>query len=244
MLPRFYVPVLDPAKALTLLPPEEAHHLTRVLRLKRGDTISVFDGRGAEWRARVEWASRESVTVALLEPVAIPIPRVAVTLVQAALKGAAMDDVIRDCTMLGITTVQVVVTERTTVKAGTLAAGPDRWRRIAVASAKQCGAARLPEIADVRPFGEWLDVRRPEDCYILLEPHAAAAGMVTIRQLAHLPIPSTATLMVGPEGGWTGQERDIAIAAGCTPLSLGPMTLRADAVAVAATAALLGVWQE
>src|ERR671914_1168368 len=110
MLPRFLVPDLDSRRPDAALPRDEAHHLTRVLRLKVGDDIAVFDGRGHEFHARVASASREAVTVTLLEPViASGLPSVALTLVQSVLKAEAMDDVIRDCTMVGVQTIQPVV---------------------------------------------------------------------------------------------------------------------------------------
>ena len=77
MLPRFYAPDLDPESGSARLSPDEAHHLTRVLRLAAGDLVTVFDGRGIEWRARIAGASRESATLTLLDPVTARVPSVA-----------------------------------------------------------------------------------------------------------------------------------------------------------------------
>jgi 16S rRNA (uracil1498-N3)-methyltransferase len=92
-------------------------------------------------------------------------------------------------------------------------------------------------------FDGWLPANVPDDTYLLIEPDAAAAEMTTVRQLALLPPPSRAVLLVGAEGGWAIDERDAAIAAGARPLTLGPLTLRANAVALAASAALIAVWE-
>src|SRR5690606_12003427 len=102
MLPRFYAPDLDPDLALVALSPEEARHLTRVLRLGAGAEVSVFDGRGTEFRAEVEVAVRETVSLRLLERLPAP-PSLSVqtVVVQAVLKGSSMDDAIRDATMMG-----------------------------------------------------------------------------------------------------------------------------------------------
>jgi 16S rRNA (uracil1498-N3)-methyltransferase len=240
MAARFYVPDLKPASGVARLPTEEAHHLLKALRLEAGDIVGVFDGRGTEWRARVETASKAGVEVSLLEPVPSPRPAVDITLVQAVLKGEPMDDVVRDATMLGIAAIQPILSARTTVKAATMPSAVERWRRVALASAKQCGAARLPDIGDVTRFDEWLP-QSLQGAFLLVEPSIAVAP-VTIRHLASAPVPSRAVLLVGPEGGWTEGEHQRATAAGCTPLSLGPMTLRAAAVPLAATAALLGIW--
>lgn len=242
MRPRFLVPNLDPASRVVTLPPGEAHHLRRVLRLDTGDEIAVFDGKGTEFTARVASIERDTVTVVVVERVvATPVPGVALTLVQSVLKGEAMDDVVRDCTMVGVRAIRPVVSERTTVKASTLPKALERWRRIALASAKQCGRATLPEIHEPQAFAAWLQQPREGDTFVLVEP-SVAAGAVKARGLAARPVPDHATLVVGPEGGWTADERARAVQASCTPLSLGALTLRADAVPLAAAALLLALW--
>jgi 16S rRNA (uracil1498-N3)-methyltransferase len=240
---RFYVPDLDPNTGSARLPDDEAHHLVKVLRLEAGAVVGVFDGRGTEWRARVEKAGRDGVEVSLLDLVPSQQPAVDITLVQAVLRGEPMDDVIRDCTMAGVVAIQPILTARTSVKTSVIASAGDRWRRIALASAKQCGAARLPRIADVVRFDEWLQRGPLQSAFMLVEP-AVAATPLTIRQLAARPVPPEALLLVGPEGGWADGETERAFGAGCTPLSLGRMTLRADAVPLAAVAALLAIWDE
>ena len=243
MLPRFYVPDLNPEDGSARLSPEESHHLARVLRLVRGDPAAVFDGRGVEWRARVDQASREAARLTLIEPVATRTPKVAIALLQAVLKSESMEDVIRDATMAGVATISPIVAARTTVKTSALRSAPERWRRVALSSAKQCGLATLPAIHAIVRFDQWLPPALPPHSYLLIEPDAAPADVTTFRQLAMGPAPDAATLIVGPEGGWTDNERDAAIAAGARPLSLGPMTLRASTVALAATAALIAVWE-
>ena len=109
MAARFYAPDLNPSQQVARLPADEAHHLVKVLRLAPGAIVGVFDGRGNEWRARVETAGRDGVEVSLLEPVPARRPAVDITLVQAVLKGEPMDDVVRDCTMVGVAAIQPVL---------------------------------------------------------------------------------------------------------------------------------------
>jgi 16S rRNA (uracil1498-N3)-methyltransferase len=242
MLPRFFVPALDPARGEAVLPDEEGRHLTRVLRLSIGDEIAVFDGNGREFRAIVAYADRAGVRVVLedaLEPP--PDPPVRLTLAQAVIKGDKMDDVVRDATMLGVAAVQPIVSARTVVQALPQDRVLQRWRRVAIASAKQCRRARLPAIQPPLPFDGWLALNAPEIRLLLLEP--GAGGAQPVRALQDRDRPAEAALVVGPEGGWTADERDAAIARGCIPITLGPLTLRADAVALAAIAALSVVWQ-
>ncbi len=243
MLPRFYVPDLNPDDGSARLSPEESHHLARVLRLVRGDEVAVFDGRGVEWRARVEQASRDTARLSLVEPVPTRAPKVAISLIQALLKSESMEDVIRDATMAGVAAIQPVLAARTAVKLSALRSAPERWRRVALASAKQCGMASLPVIHDVVRLDQWLPATLPENSYLLIEPGAAPTEVTTVRQLATAPVPDAALLIVGPEGGWAAGERDAAFAAGARPLSLGPMTLRASTVGLAATAALVAIWE-
>lgn len=238
MLPRFYVPDLQPGAALAALPAEEAAHLTRVLRLAVGDEVVVFDGRGHECRARVVAAARDRVQIEILESLtAVAEPRVPITLVQAILKGDRMDAVVRDATMMGAAAIAPVVTARTIGRQRALASGraTARWQRVAVASAKQCRRAVVPAIAEGRPWSDWLADSGAGLRLILVEPTAAAGDEPTLDFLeAHAP--AALTLIVGPEGGWAPDERENADAAGCVPVTLGPLTLRADAVATVAIA--------
>jgi len=244
VIPRFLVPDLDARRGEATLPAEEAHHLSRVMRIATGDTVAVFDGRGVEFLGRVVSIGRETAVVSLLDPVPPrPAPPIALTLVQSVLKADAMEAVVRDSTMVGVAVIQPVVSERTTVKSSVLERAGDRWRRIALASTKQCGRSGLPDVRDAVEFDDWLRQRPPGDAYVLLEPSAAVDGTRAVRQLTR-PSSRAATLVVGPEGGWTPGERDRALAAGCEPISLGRLTLRADAVPLVAASLVLALWDD
>ena len=155
------------------------------------------------------------------------------TLVQAVLKGDKMDDVVRDATMMGAAAIEPIV------KAHTIARGKrtesDRWSRVAIASAKQCRRAVVPTIAVTREFSQWLASSAHGLRLILVEPSAARTEIESLHVLENHAAGSLA-LIVGPEGGWSQEERAQADAAGCIAVTLGRLTLRADAVAVAAMA--------
>src|SRR3990172_4611142 len=160
---RFFAPSLDPGDETVLLPRPEAEHLTRVLRLGPGDTVSVFDGRGQEFVARVIAADKRDVRVQVLsrlEPAREA--SVKLTLAQAVLKGDRMDEVVRDAVMLGIAAIQPIVTKRTeaTVAALLRSGRVERWKRVALASVKQSGRAVLPELCTPLSFESWLDEPR------------------------------------------------------------------------------------
>jgi len=241
---RFFAPSLDPGDETVLLPREEGEHLTRVLRLGVGDSVSVFDGRGHEFMARVASAIRRDVRVQLIsrvEPAAEP--AVALTLVQAVLKGDKMDEVVRDAVMLGVAGIQPVVTRRTETTVALLlkTARVDRWRRVALASVKQSRRAVLPDVRVPLTLESFLEEPAAALRVMLVEP-GASDEVEALSVLSKSGAPSDAALVVGPEGGWTVQELAAARASGVRLLTLGHRTLRADAVPIAAISVLQFLW--
>jgi len=239
MLPRF-LGEIDAGTGRARLDADEVRHLSQVLRLGAGDEVAVFDGAGREFRARVERVSRDHADLALVEEsAAAPEPAVRLTLAQAALKGDKMDEVVRDATMMGVAAIEPLATAHT---AAHLRPGgaPERWRRIAIASAKQCRRAVVPSIGAGLTFDDWIARDVAEVKLILVEPSAAAAGSPGLERRGQSPV--SATLLVGPEGGWRADEIDRAGRAGYRPLTLGRRTLRADAVPLVAVGVLQFLW--
>jgi 16S rRNA (uracil1498-N3)-methyltransferase len=238
------VPALDPAVPRIVLPEGEAHHLTRVLRLETGAAVRVFDGRGKEWSARLVPSERRGqATVELLEQIqAVPEPVIQVTLAAGILKGDHMDAIVRDATMMGVARIVPLVTAHVTVphRAWKGHAALDRWRRVAVASAKQCGRAVVPEISPPTEFAEVVTSADGGRAVMFVEP-ARGAGAVA----AGAPGPPNSgrvLVLLGPEGGWSVEEVDRARRADMTFVHLGARTIRADAMAVAALSALWTAW--
>ncbi len=234
---------MDPGDELVALPRDEAEHLTRVLRLGTGDAVAVFNGRGDEFLARVAEAARRDVRVQLLSRI-VPAAEAStpITLVQAVLKGDKMDDVIRDAVMLGVTAIQPVITRRAEVTVAALMRGTrsERWQRIALASAKQSKRAVLPDVLMPLTFDTWLG-EPPQDVRLMLvEP--GLDGAEPLSAYRNRPVPHTAAVVVGPEGGWDESECALGAARGLHLVSLGGRTLRADAVPIAALSVLQFLW--
>ena len=226
------------------LPSDEAQHLTRVLRLKAGDSLAVFNGHGSEFAAVVTSGTKSRVRVRLERPAAAKteLP-VSLTLAQAVLKGDKMDAVVRDAVMLGFAAVQPIVTARTetSLAALTRSARHERWHRIAVSSAKQCGRAVVPAIAPPIAFdGPASLAHLPSPQFLLVEPGASA--FATAVAGVDPTAPAAATLIVGPEGCWTAEEVQ-RCAGHAHPVGIGALTLRADAAALVAAAALITHWK-
>lgn len=248
MPPRFYAPDLDIAQTQVTLPVGESQHLSRVLRLGSGDVVEVFDGRGLLMRGEVRRASPAGAILHLIARES-PQPEAPYPLVVCAalLKGDAMDAVIRDATVLGAMAVVPMTTARTNVPIRRADPGRlhDRWQRVSIAAAKQCGRARLPVLADVQSFPDVL--RTPawtawQRCLLVEPSHALAAHDHSVGQSLTTVDGAPLVMTCGPEGGWTSAEVQAAHAAGWTPWSLGPFTLRAEQVTLAALTVVRHAW--
>jgi len=245
---RFHLPGAAP-RAVLPLPEDEAAHAVRVLRVGPGDAVRVFDGEGHEFTAVVRTVAKGRVEVELGQAVEPPAPEMTLdlTLVMAALKGDHMDAVVRDATMLGVRSIVPMVTARTEVSLEALDRGnrPERWRRVAVSSAKQCGRAVVPRVAEPMDvdglLAIWSDESASDTRIVCIEPSAPFAGG-RVQEIAR-PTTGKASVIVGPEGGWEPDEleRLSGVARG---VRLGDRTLRADAAPLVALVALLTVWGE
>ena len=230
------------------LPPEEADHLARVLRLRAGAEVRVFDGLGHEFVAVVDRVGKSRASVRVGRSCTPqPEPSVAITLAHAVLKGDKMDAVVRDAVMMGAAVIQPLLSTRTETTGAALRRGSrrERWERIAIASAKQCGRATVPAIREPQTFVDALALHvsagSSDSGLMLVEPGATNSTLT----LADLPAraPERATVFIGPEGGWTRDEIDLAARA-CRLVTLGARTLRADAMALIALSALFAHWRE
>ncbi len=243
MAARVLVPEATQTGEQLELPPEEATHVARVLRLSAGDRLRVFNGRGGEWAATVIARTRATVTVSLAEPVASAREtRVRYTVALAVLKGDGTDDAIRDAVMMGASSLRPFVSARSDVTAIAALRGNrlDRWNRVAASSAKQCGRALVPEIAAPVELHALVGAPLPGLRLWLVEP--AVARVATA--MADVPAPESATLAVGPEGGWTTEEVALAEREGWLLVGLGGRTLRATSAPLAALAACQAVWRD
>ena len=245
---RFYAERLPAPGSAVRLSAEEGRHLGRVLRLRNGTRVLIFDGRGRQHEATVtDDDSRRPVLQLGAAVAAAPEPAVDVTLGMTVLKGRKLDTVIRDATTLGVTAIVPLVTRHARSGGNERVGGRlgDRWRGIAVAAAKQCGRAVVPTIHSPVTFGGFIESAPPQAIRLLLvEPAAAGASTATTDVLRREPRPACAALAIGPEGGWTDDEIRAAEAAGFRPLTLGRRTLRAETAPLAALAVLRFAWDD
>lgn len=235
-----YWPVIDAPECGAILTGDDAHRLRQVLRLKPGDAIGLFDGRGHEWVGQVTGVSKHSVQVSDLQSIeAVPESSMPVTLAIGVLKGDQMDAVVRDATMLGVATIVPLRTSHVTVppKAWQSGAAVERWQRVAIASATQCRRAVVPDVRPVTDFEACLHAPAALRL-ICVEPGVAAPGS----DWKSVAAPESVQLLIGPEGGWSEEEVQQAVAAGAQVVSLGPRTLRAETAPIVALTLIAAVW--
>jgi 16S rRNA (uracil1498-N3)-methyltransferase len=199
-----------------LLTPQQQHYLLRVLRLRDGDKFIVMDGMGKWWLARLQGEQGE-----VLEPLEVKteLP-VAITLMMALPKGNGFDEIVRCCTELGVTSIAPILSDRTLLNPSPQKL--ERWQRIASEAAEQSERAVVPTILQPVAFNTAIKETTATHRYI-----CEARGDYPHLQQVINKTANEIIIAIGPEGGWTNQELEIAIASGFQPISLGRRILRA-----------------
>lgn len=205
-----------------------SHRVRDVWRLRSGTDLRVFDGTGHERAATVESVSPRAVTLVLGEAVEpLPEPQRPLVLGCAFPRGSRGDWLVEKATELGAARLIALDTGRAVLRPGSGRLG--RWRRVAIEAAEQCGRAVVPSIS-VASFGAGPEVLGTST--LLLADPTADATIAEAVSLIPADEGTPAALLVGPEGGWTLEEREHWIKAGARPASLGPRVLRVETAAV------------
>ena len=238
---RFYLPEPLSIGAKINLPSDVAHHL-RVVRLSVGDEITLFNGGGGEYTAtllEIE-KKRALALVKTFLPREIE-PPFAITLAQALPEGSKMDFVIEKAVELGVAGIQPLAAQRSVVRLNEDRARKRHahWEAIVAAASKQCGRNRLLDVAPLTGFNDWISTPS-EQPRILFSLDATQL----LSDWAKAQAPQNLTVMIGPEGGFSPQEEELAIKQGAIALSLGKRVLRTETAGMAAMAALSAVWGE
>jgi len=226
--------------------PAARNYLLNVLRLRADDPMLLFNGRDGEWRARIEMTSRKEAALIALEQTRAQSPAGDLDYAFAPLKQARLDYMVQKAAEMGVARLIPVLTRRTQVRRVNL----ERLRANVIEAAEQCGLLNPPEIAEARDLSDWLASLPAGRLLIFCDEDAEVGDPIAILRRAAAvggPAPgASATLLIGPEGGFDESERAQIL---CKPnvlrLSLGPRILRADTAAVAALAlvqSVLGDW--
>lgn len=239
-MPRFYCPAPLPLSDSFDLPPDAAHHAARVLRLRVGDAVQMFDGRGNECHGEIADLTGKRVQVGNLCSVAgqreSPLHTI---LAQALCSSEKMDWVIQKATELGVTEIQPLDTERSVARLSAERAEKRmlHWQQVAISACEQCGRNVLPLIHPPQDIMVWLQSQTSATVsrFILL-PEGP--------QSLHLqPIPADkVVLTIGAEGGFSRAESDCALQCGFVPIRLGARVMRTETAAMAGLTALQMLW--
>jgi 16S rRNA (uracil1498-N3)-methyltransferase len=238
-MPRFYCPQPLAAGAIVDLPEAVAHHLF-VVRMQPGDALTLFDGRGGQYRASLldSGKKRASARVEEHEAVDLELPY-AITLAQGLPEGSKMDWIIEKAVELGVAGIVPLAAQRSVVRLSAERAEKRHahWQGVIVAASEQCGRNRLARLAPLTDFDRFIAAQDAQP-RILFSPRATQS----LADWARAAGPQAVSLMVGPEGGFNEQEEQTAVRAGTLALSLGPRVLRTETAGLAAIAALNALW--
>lgn len=229
MKPRVYLDVALTAGNEVSLEDAAAHHLARVLRLRAGDALTLFNGQGGEWDA--EFLGKRRVRLRSFSDVERESP-LRVTLVQGVSSGERMDYTIQKAVELGVAAIQPLITKKGVVRleGARALARVKHWGKVAISACEQCGRNRIPQVLPLKDFGEYVRDVNAEGARLLLSGQG--------RSIRQIEVKETATLAAGPEAGFAPEEQAALERAGFVKASLGPRVLRTETAALAALAAL------
>jgi 16S rRNA (uracil1498-N3)-methyltransferase len=236
MIPRIYHPLLPEETKTVELAEDVVRYLRNVLRLGPGAEVLLFDGTGWEYRGTIDRLEGREGSVRIVERkrTLIEMP-VRITLAQGLPKGDKMEFIVQKATELGVARVVPFLSSRTIPRRGEERAAKrlERWRKIAQEAAEQCGRADVPEVTETLPFAEALKTARPEQKRILFWEAETERSIRDILKGNEAQTAGDFFLVVGPEGGLSGEEVEIARRAGFLTASLGKLVLRVETAALA-----------
>ncbi len=233
--PRFYVDAALRAGSSCELPEDTAHHALHVLRIRSGEEVTLFNGRGGEYPARISSINRLKIGVDVLEHRAVERESpLHVVLVQGVSSGERMEFTIRKAVELGVAEIRPVLASGSVArpKGERAAARQGHWQKIAISACEQCGRNRIPAVA---PLVNASDYRAPAmaGVKVLLSPGSDLRFSKFIENRGE-----SFVLAAGPEAGFDTKEEKAFLDAGFVPVRLGPRILRTETAALAALAAL------
>ncbi len=236
---RFFYPSELTIGAIISLPDAVAHHC-HVLRLQTGAPVVLFNGTGGSYVASLLEIEKKRVSaeVKTFDPAEVELPY-ALTLAQALPESSKMDWIIEKAVELGAAGIQPCTTQRCVTRLSAERAEKRRlhWSGIIQSASEQCGRNRLAHLGEVTDFTPWIS---QQDIHkrLFLSPHAD----LSLADWARHHSPQALTLMIGPEGGFTAQEQQLALQHGAIALSMGPRVLRTETAGLAALTTINALW--
>ena len=228
-MPRFPVDEKKIEEGKASLSGTDFKHIVKVLRMKEGDALTLFDGNSLEYDGRISHVGSREVVVNILSSRSVVTDSpLRITLMQGLPKSDKMDYIVEKATELGVHAIVPVITERSQVRT---ADKKRRWERIAVEASKQCGRTKPPAIENTLNFDEAIKYKDNDGLGLILH----VGSQVSLKDFLKYPLQHTKNIIVliGPEGGFSENEVLLATEMGFTSLGLGPRTLRTETAGIA-----------
>ena len=242
---RFYQPTEMSIGQLIELSLANKHHATRVLRLKKGNPVILFNGQGGEFSGHIDHITKSNTIVCIDAPENKECESsLRIELAQALCVNEKMDWIVQKAVELGVTRIQPVMTARSIVHLSDERSSKrlQHWHKIVIGACEQCGRNRLPEIRPLMTLPEWLSHKKtndnPDDLRLVLSTTSTQSLSGIASPSAHANV----ALAIGPEGGFTEDEEATIFHAGFLPLRLGQRVMRTETAALAAISALQAIW--
>jgi 16S rRNA (uracil1498-N3)-methyltransferase len=237
MMHRFYVASEQWQPDSLVLTGSEAHHCRDVLRLKAGDKVVLFNGRGRELTAEISSADASRIQLRKLHEAQTPSLRCRITLGQAIPKGKNMDLIVQKAVEIGASEIAPILSDRTVVRLDEESATSKqaKWQTVAIEAAKQCGQNWLPKVQTPQPLAHFFQEHRRFDLQLIgsLQSDAVHLKKILAEYSAeHGDRPASVLMLVGPEGDFTPAELSVARSQGCRPITLGPIVLRVETASI------------
>lgn len=239
-IPNIYTETALTVNSETELDANAAQHIAKVLRMKKGFKLKLFNGDGYYYDAELSLVDRRAVRAAIAERVPCDSESNLKTHLAIVMsRGDRMDYAIQKATELGINQITPLSSERCEVKLddGREDKRIKRWQQVAISACEQCGRAYIPRINPVLTFDQFLEKPQAPDVLSLVLHHRDTQDLTSIQ-----PPPSKVTLLIGPEGGLTAEEIDYAKQQGFQACTLGPRVFRTETAPVAALSVLQWLW--
>jgi 16S rRNA (uracil1498-N3)-methyltransferase len=234
---RFYIAPENWQTDSPLLTGSEAHHCRNVLRLEPGDKVVLFDGRGRELTAEITSTDAAEIRLRKLHEAQTSPLRCQITLGQAIPKGKNMDLIVQKAVEIGAAQIAPIISDRTVVRLDEESAvsKQSKWQTVAIEAAKQCGQNWLPQIETPQSLAQFFQQHRRFDLQLIgsLQSDAVHLKKILAEYSAeHGDRPTSALMLVGPEGDFTPAELSLARSRGCRPITLGPIVLRVETASI------------